>query len=279
MINKFYVPGVFYQYCTFHRHDLHIRPIMSNTRGLYVFWENELHKVRVGEADVKSFEKRLTVEGVNLLGSLIGENVVYTSVMGIFGGSSYNPHFDDFEYAQPLIKQAMSDYPKTSPRGLIKTWFEDRMERSYFHATMCMNLIPFQGPCLDKGIFKQPSTVPTTFEGCFPSINEWATTLPVKKRKSMSPVSYLSPSSFDCVSPMNNDHNRRVIETGAPGAPKKWAPPYSNHESAYDSPHPSFFPQKPPRAPTKKKKNVIQKVSRVLLWGDAGGVDGYGGGL
>jgi hypothetical protein len=253
---------------------------MPITRGVYHLWVRELKKGRAGEDEVKKFENLMTEDGTGHL-SMIGNNTLfYTSAMGIFGFSSEDPRLDDMDYVETLIKKAMADTPLTSAHDLIKSWIEDIMEASYCKASIYMNVVPFEGPCRDNIMFKDPAKVPLTFKENFPTLFEWADAGADKTRKRIKYVASSNPvadtSNYCYDSP--NYINSLPTKLFQPAAPVKAMPPYWDEESSYDSPSPTLVATKAPAGPVRPKR-TIPKVKRVLLWGDAGGLDGYGDGV
>jgi hypothetical protein len=253
---------------------------MPITRGVYHLWVRELQKVRTGEEEVKKFENMMTEDGVGHLSMLLKNKLFYTSEMGIFGFTGENPRLDDMDYVETLIREAMVDTPMTSAQDSIKSWFEDMMEASYCKASIYMNVIPFEGPCQDNVMFKDPATVPLTFKECFPTIFEWTYAETDKTRKRLKYVAYPSPtadtSNYCYDSP--NYINSPPTKGFHPATPRKAMPPYWDKASSYDSPSPTPVATKPPPVHV-RTKHTTPKVARVLLWGDAGGNDGYGGGM
>jgi hypothetical protein len=242
---------------------------MPTTRGLCDFWGGAVHKARIAENEVTEFEKRMTNDGALYLSTLIKNKLPYTSTMHIIGFSSENPDFDNFEKVQATLEEAMADWPSTCARTVITSWVDDLMEKAYFQATMYMNMVPFEGPCVDKIIFKDPATVPLKFEECFPTLFEWGSRSADKKRKFTTTASIGSPNYT------NSSHTK----ASQPATFRKSMPPYRDTAvSSYDSPEPTRMSTKVPRGPV-KHTHTIKKVARVLLWGEAGGVDGYGGGV
>lgn len=239
---------------------------MTNTRGISDFWYTEINKARVAEKEVKDFENMITLKGRGDLMHLVENAWTYTSGMRIFGFSATNPLFDDFNNVHNFIKEAMEDSPKTSVRDLIASWTEDLMEQAYARAIIYMNVVPFEPPFSGVGPLTRNPIVPTNIHACFPTLCAWGAQPIDKKRK------------FNRTSSSPTYKNSSLTKKSQPAAPRKSMPSYHNASTAYDSPLPNPAKTRAPTAPV-KYKGTTKKVVRVLLWGDAGGVDGYGGGI
>jgi hypothetical protein len=231
---------------------------MTITRGVTEFWTSELHKVRAAEGEVRKFEDLMTTRGHNLLNNRVRNVLTYSSGMRIFGFSADSPILDDFSIVNTFITEALGQSETTTVRSVILSWVDDLMQQAYNKALACIDVVPFDGNCTENVNFLNLSTVPLTMTACFPILYEWGVSTN-KKRKLEE--EYSSP-----------------VKTSCPSAPRKSLPPYQKTSDNYVSPLPNSTKNKIPRAP--KKSNVKpKKVVRVLLWGDDGGVDGYGGGI
>ena len=135
-------------------------------------------------------------------------------------------------------------------------------------------MIPFEGIPSGK-IFKDPATVPLTFERCFPMLFKWAVT-----QKEFMGTSGSNPATgmnVDSYSSYDSPTSTDTSDTPHPLAPRKSMPPYESKSASFESPVPTKTSTKMPPAPGKRANR--HKTRRVLLWGTAGGVDGYGGGM
>jgi hypothetical protein len=231
---------------------------MTITRGITELWTSELQKVRAAEGEVRNFEDLLTMRGHNIFNNHVRNILTYTAGMQIFGFSADSPILDDISIVNTFIEEAIGRSGTTTARAVILSWVDDLMQQAYTKALACIYVVPFDGNRTENVNFLNISTVPLTMTACFPILYEWGVSTN-KKRKLEE--EYSSPANTSC-----------------PSAPRKSMPPYQKTSDNYVSPLPNSTFTKIPRAP--KKSNIkTKKVVRVLLWGDDGGVDGYGGGI